>query len=82
MKTRLIRALLPALAIVAGCASMPGAGSTAASPSDSGQLLSIDHYVRVKSTAPASSGQFAQVSTTQPLKEVVFDDLVRMQKIA
>jgi len=28
---------------------------------DSGQLLSIDHFVRVKSTAPAMNGQFAQV---------------------
>ncbi len=61
MKTRLLPALF--LAFTAGCASMPGAGgaSAGAGSADSGQLLSIDHYVRVKSTAPAMSGQFAQV---------------------
>jgi pimeloyl-ACP methyl ester carboxylesterase len=56
--------LLPMLALAAGCASMSGAGSSAASQtpgSDSGQLLSIDHFVRVKSSAPATNGQFAQV---------------------
>jgi pimeloyl-ACP methyl ester carboxylesterase len=47
----------------AACASMPGAGisGAASSGSDSGQLLSIDHYVRVKSTAPAMNGQIAQI---------------------
>jgi len=59
MKTRLLLASL--LAFTAGCASAP-AGNAAAGPGgDSGQLLSIDHYVRVKSTAPAMSGQSAQV---------------------
>jgi len=59
MKMRLIPALCAALAASA-CASMGGA--TAGGPAnDSGQLLSIDHYVRVKSTAPAMNGQFAQV---------------------
>jgi pimeloyl-ACP methyl ester carboxylesterase len=57
--------LLSMLVITAGCASMTGSGSSATSPasagSDSGQLLSIDHYVRVKSTAPSTNGQFAQV---------------------
>jgi pimeloyl-ACP methyl ester carboxylesterase len=54
-----------AIACSAACASMTGAGSSAVSPgfagSDSGQLLSVDHYVRVRSTAPAMTGQFAQV---------------------
>jgi pimeloyl-ACP methyl ester carboxylesterase len=64
MKTRHLRVLLPVCAAVlatAACASL-GAG-TAGSPAagDSAQLLSIDHYVRVQSTAPAMSGQFAQV---------------------
>jgi hypothetical protein len=35
--------------------------SGAVAPSDSSQLLSIDHYVRVKSTAPSMAGQMAQV---------------------
>ena len=52
--------LLSVLVCAAGCASM-GGGSAASSPNDSGQLLSIDHFVRVKSTAPAMNGQFAQV---------------------
>ena len=60
-----IALLLSMLAVTAGCASMPGAGGSAASSgfagSDSGQLLSIDHFVRVRSTAPAMNGQFAQV---------------------
>jgi len=59
MKTRLFLASL--LAFTAGCASMPAGNSSAGSGSDSGQLLSIDHYVRVKSTAPAMSGQTAQI---------------------
>ncbi len=62
MKTRLV--LLTILACTASCASMPGAGATASSPSgssDTGQLLSIDHYVRAKSTAPTMNGQFAQI---------------------
>ncbi|HUK33017.1 MAG TPA: hypothetical protein VLV86_03840, partial [Vicinamibacterales bacterium] len=59
---------LSVLVFAAGCASMPGAAGagSASAPSafagsDSGQLLSIDHFVRVKSTAPAMNGQFAQV---------------------
>jgi len=60
MKTRLIFASV--LALTTACASMPGGSSTAGSAGgDSGQLLSIDHFVRVKSTAPAMSGQTAQV---------------------
>jgi pimeloyl-ACP methyl ester carboxylesterase len=55
--------LLSLLFCVAGCASMGGgsAASAGSSPSDSSQLLSIDHFVRVKSTAPAMNGQFAQI---------------------
>jgi pimeloyl-ACP methyl ester carboxylesterase len=60
MKTRLIFASV--LAFTTACASMPGGNSAAGtSGGDSGQLLSIDHYVRVKSTAPAMAGQAAQV---------------------
>ena len=56
--------LLSMLTFFAGCASM-GSGSSTTSPafagSDSGQLLSVDHFVGVKSAAPAMNGQFAQV---------------------
>ena len=38
-----------------------GSSGSAAAGNDSGQLLSIDHYVRVKSTAPSTNGQIAQV---------------------
>src|SRR5882757_8373375 len=59
MKTLVFAGLL---ALTTACASMPaGSAASSAAGSDSGQLLSIDHYVRVKSTAPASVGQFAQV---------------------
>src|SRR5438132_3204422 len=65
MKMRLFAAnTVVSLAVfTAACASMPGAGNSASafSGSDSGQLLSVDHYVRVKSTAPAMNGQIAQV---------------------
>ena len=65
MKMRLFAAntVVSLAALTAACASMPGAGNSgsASSGSDSGQLLSIDHYVRVKSTAPAMNGQIAQV---------------------
>jgi hypothetical protein len=60
MKMRLIAAFATALAASA-CASMGGAAGRPAASADSGQLLAIDHYVRVKSTAPAMSGQTAQV---------------------
>jgi pimeloyl-ACP methyl ester carboxylesterase len=61
MKTRLFAASL--LLLTAGCASLPGSGAAPAATvgSDSSQLLSIDHYVRVKSTAPAMTGQTAQI---------------------
>src|SRR5437667_4896541 len=60
MKTRLLVALISAL--MASCASLGTTGAgTSAGGGDSSQLLSIDHYVRVKSTAPAMDGQFAQV---------------------
>ena len=65
MKTPFLRALLPVLAAAAtmsACASMSSSlGGASASAADSGQLLSVDHYVRVKSVAPAMNGQFAQV---------------------
>ena len=65
MKMRLFaaNAVVSLAALTAACASMPGAGNSgsASSGSDSGQLLSVDHYVRVKSTAPAMNGQIAQV---------------------
>src|SRR4029078_6872584 len=35
--------------------------TTAVSGDDSGQLLTIDHFVRVKSTVPAIAGQQAQL---------------------
>ncbi len=69
MKMPFLRASLAWLAAIvelislSACASMTGssaAGSSAA-PGDSGQLLSIDHFVRVKSTAPSMTGQTAQV---------------------
>ena len=59
MKMRLLLASL--LAFTAGCASMPAGNSAAGSAGDSSQLLLVDHYVRAKSTAPAMSGQIAQV---------------------
>src|SRR6476620_699658 len=55
---------LSVLVFATGCASMGGGSASVSSGSpgsDSGQLLSIDHFVRVKSTAPAMTGQFAQV---------------------
>jgi hypothetical protein len=59
------RLFIAAVALVtAGCASMSsssGPSSPAGSPSDSSQLLSIDHYVRVKSTAPSMAGQTALI---------------------
>ena len=61
MKT-LFLAVTTAVALATlACAGLSLGSSSAASPSDSGQLLSIDHYVRVKSTAPSMTGQTAQV---------------------
>ncbi len=57
-------AWLAVLGLLAGCASTTGGSSAASAGSpagDSEQLLSIDHFVRVKSIAPALSGQFAQI---------------------
>jgi pimeloyl-ACP methyl ester carboxylesterase len=48
------------LLATAACASLPGAGNPAAA-NDSDALLSIDHFVGVKSTAPAMTGQMAQI---------------------
>src|SRR5436190_11817493 len=52
------------LAAASGCASLPGAGSSeggVVTVADSAQLLSIDHYVAVRSTAPSMNGQTAQL---------------------
>ncbi len=48
------------LALTAGCPNLPAASSPRPNP-DGGSVLSIDHYVRVKSTAPSMNGQFAQI---------------------
>ena len=40
------------------CASLPGAPGAG---SDSAQLVAVDHYVRVRSTAPSMNGQTAQL---------------------
>ncbi len=72
MKTLL---LATSLAVAAAACASTGAASSASSspaaaaPADSGQLLSIDHYVRVKSTAPAMSGQFAQIYVRERVVE-------------
>jgi len=68
---------LSTLVLFTGCASMGAGGSSASAGSpanDSGQLLSIDHFVRVKSSAPASNGQFAQIYVRE---RVVSRNLVR-----
>jgi pimeloyl-ACP methyl ester carboxylesterase len=52
------------VASATACASMStsaGSSSGLAAPSDSGRVLSIDHFVRVKSAAPSMTGQFAQL---------------------
>jgi len=68
---------LSTLVLFTGCASMGAGGSSASAGSpanDTGQLLSIDHFVRVKSSAPASNGQFAQIYVRE---RVVSRNLVR-----
>ncbi len=45
-------------ATTVSCASMPTASVVG---NDSAQLLSVDHYVRVRSTAPSMNGQAAQL---------------------
>ena len=69
---------LVVLAFAAGCASMPGPGrpegSSAFAGGDGGQLLSVDHFVRVRSIAPAMNGQFAQIYVRE---HVVSRNLVR-----
>jgi pimeloyl-ACP methyl ester carboxylesterase len=52
--------LASVLLATAACASLPGAGNPAA-VTDTDAVLSIDHYVGVKSTAPAMTGQMAQI---------------------
>jgi pimeloyl-ACP methyl ester carboxylesterase len=61
MKTFFISVIALAAAGCAGITGSSAASGSSAAPSDSGQLLSIDHYVRVKSTAPSMPGQTAQV---------------------
>ena len=54
------RLLIAALLLsTAACASTPVASSSDGDESD--RLLSIDHYVRVRSTAPTMNGQMAQI---------------------
>jgi len=50
---RRTRLALCALALIAACAVV--------SADDASRLISLDHYVRVKSTAPAMNGQDAQI---------------------
>jgi pimeloyl-ACP methyl ester carboxylesterase len=47
------------LAVVSGCASVTGGGTAPAA--DNTQLLSVDRYVPVRSTAPSMNGQTAQL---------------------
>ena len=52
------------LVMASACASLPGATSSqgaAGAPADTAQLLSIDRYVPVKSTAPSMNGQTALI---------------------
>jgi pimeloyl-ACP methyl ester carboxylesterase len=44
--------LAPLVLLIAGCASMGDDGS---------RVVTVDHYVRVKSTAPGMAGQYAQI---------------------
>jgi pimeloyl-ACP methyl ester carboxylesterase len=46
------------MAITTACASMPGASVAG---NDTAQLVGVDHYVRVRSTAPSMNGQTAQI---------------------
>ncbi|MEO5959835.1 MAG: alpha/beta fold hydrolase [Opitutaceae bacterium] len=59
MKLRFAAGLVAALF---GGVSLPAASTPASTPSaNASRVLSIDHYVRVKSTAPSMPGQFAQL---------------------
>ena len=49
---RYLSLLSPLALIMAGCATISN---------DSSRLVTVDHYVRVKSTAPAMAGQYAQI---------------------
>ena len=44
--------LAPLVLLIAGCASIGDDGS---------RVVTVDHYVRVKSTAPGMAGQYAQI---------------------
>jgi pimeloyl-ACP methyl ester carboxylesterase len=61
MRTTASVVLACSVAAVSACASLPGASSSSSSPADSAQLLSVDRYVPVKSTAPSMNGQTALV---------------------
>ena len=56
----MMRYLAPAAALVAALAFVPALGQHV-SADDSGQLLTVDHYVRVRSTVPAIAGQLTQI---------------------
>src|SRR5215208_3975991 len=45
-----------------------GVGAAIVSGDDSGRLLTIDHFVRVKSTVPAITGQPAQLYVRERVK--------------
>jgi pimeloyl-ACP methyl ester carboxylesterase len=49
--------LAAALLSVSACASLPGAEAPSSGSGDGSQLLSVDRYVPVKSTAPSMNGQ-------------------------
>jgi pimeloyl-ACP methyl ester carboxylesterase len=49
------------MAMTAACASSGATSSTPASNAESDRLQTVDHYVRVRSTAPSMNGQTAQI---------------------
>src|SRR5439155_25787665 len=54
-------ALVPSLAVVAGLSVEARFGGVRAKADDGARLLTIDHFVKVKSTVPAIAGQTAQI---------------------
>ncbi len=62
---KLSRALAAAILVVGVCAR-PFAPTAAADDSD--QLLTVDHYVRVRSTVPAIAGQPARLYVRERAK--------------
>jgi pimeloyl-ACP methyl ester carboxylesterase len=53
-----LTAIVALVFVTVSCASMPGASVAG---NDSARLLDVDHYVRVRSTAPSMNGQIAQL---------------------